>query len=81
MINTEFEQFIRVAKVTQNLLFEMSYIWEQMQFNDTEPKILNFNPSYPFDKSFDDVAWNFLEWVETLEGGENDNNYPVSVND
>ena len=68
MFNIEYEYFKSVAKIASEALNTMSIIWEQMQFNGTEPKGLEFNnKNYPFNDSFDDVASRFTYWLETLE--------------
>lgn len=68
MFNIEFEYFKSVAKIASEALNTMSLIWEQMQFNGTEPQSLTFgNEAYPFEASFDEVSSRFAYWLETLE--------------
>lgn len=68
MFNIEYEYFKSTAKIASEALNTMSLIWEQMQFNGTEPKSLEFdNKAYPFNDSFDDVASRFAYWIESLE--------------
>lgn len=68
MFNIEFEYFKSVAKIASEALNTMSLIWEQMQFNGTEPQSLAFgNEAYPFEESFDEVSSRFAYWLETLE--------------
>ena len=68
MFNIEYEYFKGYAKIAKDALNNMALVWEQMQFNDTEPESLQFgNINYPFDESFDDVVSRFAYWVDTLE--------------
>ena len=41
----------------------MMMIWEQMEF-ETEQPIEKLCEDYPFDKSFDDVVYEFASWVD-----------------
>ena len=61
MFNIEMEYMKSYAKIAAEALYSMSLVWEQMQFNDTEPDILNID--YPFNESFDEVVYNFSEWI------------------
>ena len=56
MFNIEMEYMKSYAKIAAEALYSMSLVWEQMQFNDTEPDILNID--YPFNESFDEVVYN-----------------------
>ena len=68
MFNIEYEYFKGYAKIAKDALNNMALVWEQMQFNDTEPKCLDFdNLDYPFNESFDDVASRFAYWIDSLE--------------
>lgn len=66
MINMEYEYFKSLAKIASEALDTMAILWEQMQYNGTEPDTLDFPESYPFDKSFDDIAEAFNYWVGDL---------------
>ena len=61
MFNIEMEYMKSYAKIASEALNSMALVWEQMQFNDTEPSYLSEN--YPLDKSFDEFAFEFSEWV------------------
>ena len=61
MFNIEMEYMKSYAQIAINALNSMSLVWEQMQFNDTEPSILSKN--YPLNKSFDEFVFDFSEWV------------------
>ena len=70
MSDTKFEKFRKIANNIAVEMSIMSYLWEQMQFDDEEPGVLGFsNEDYPFEKSFDDVASGFWVWVESLNDG------------
>lgn len=62
MFNIEMEYMKSYAKIASEALMSMALVWEQMQFNETEPEFLAEN--YPLDKSFDEFAFEFLSWVE-----------------
>lgn len=61
MFNIEMEYMKSYAKIASEALNSMALVWEQMQFNDTEPSCLAEN--YPLDKSFDEFAFEFSEWI------------------
>ena len=61
MFNIEMEYMKSYAKIANETLSAMSLVWEQMQFNNTEPEYLAEN--YPFDKSFDEFVSEFSQWV------------------
>lgn len=67
MFNIEMEYFKGYAKIAKEALNNMSLVWEQMQYNGTEPKALDFPNNYPFNKSFDEVVSDFSYWIESLE--------------
>ena len=62
MFNIEMEYMKSYAEIASKALMAMALVWEQMQFNETEPEESAEN--YPFDKSFDEFAFEFLSWVE-----------------
>ena len=61
MFNIEMEYMKSYAKIASEALNSMAVVWEQMQFNDTEPSILW--EDYPIEKSFDEFAFDFSEWI------------------
>ena len=61
MFNIEMEYMKSYAKIASEAINSMALVWEQMQFNGTEPSILS--EDYPIDKSFDEFAFEFSEWV------------------
>lgn len=61
MFNIEMEYMKAYAKIASEAIMAMALVWEQMQFNKTEPEILAEN--YPLDKSFDEFAFEFSEWI------------------
>ena len=63
MFNIEMEYMKSYAKIASEALMSMALVWEQMQFNETEPEFLAEN--YPLDKSFDEFAFEFSEWVSS----------------
>lgn len=63
MFNIEMEYMKSYAKIASEALMSMALVWEQMEFKTDEP-IKEFWDCYPFDKSFDEVATEFLFWVE-----------------
>lgn len=68
MFNIEYEYFKGYARIAKEAINNMALVWEQMQFNNTEPNALQFNNNdYPFGISFDDVASRFSYWIDSLE--------------
>lgn len=63
MFNIEMEYMKSYAKIASEAINSMALVWEQMQFNDTEPSCLAVD--YPIDKSFDEFAFEFSEWVSS----------------
>ena len=63
MFNVEMEYMKSYAKIASEAINSMALVWEQMQFNDTEPSCLA--KDYPIDKSFDEFAFEFSEWVSS----------------
>lgn len=61
MFNIEMEYLKSYAKIAGEALSSMALVWEQMQFNNTEPSILA--EDYPIDKSFDEFVFEFNEWI------------------
>ena len=62
MFNIEMEYMKSYSKIASEAITAMALVWEQMQFNNTEPSCLA--EDYPIDKSFDEFAFEFLSWVE-----------------
>lgn len=63
MFNIEMEYMKSLGKIASESLITMAMIWEQMEFKTDEP-IDELCENYPFDKSFDEVAIDFLFWFE-----------------
>ena len=63
MFNINMEYMKSVGKIASESLATMAMIWEQMEFETEEP-IEILCRDYPFDKSFDEVAAEFMFWVE-----------------
>ena len=63
MFNIEMEYMKSLGKIASESLMTMAMIWEQMEFKTDEP-IDKLCENYPFDKSFDEVAIDFLFWIE-----------------
>lgn len=63
MWNERMEYMKSVGKITSEALMTMAMLWEQMEF-ETENPIDELCNNYPFKKSFDEVATEFLFWVE-----------------
>lgn len=61
MSNIEMEYMKAYANIASEAITAMALVWEQMQFNKTEPEILAEN--YPLDKSFDEFAFEFSQWI------------------
>ena len=53
-----------VGRIAINALNTMAMLWEQMEF-ETEQPIEKLCEDYPFDKSFDDVVYEFASWVDS----------------
>lgn len=63
MWNERMEYMKSVGKIASEALMTMAMLWEQMEF-ETENPIDELCNNYPFEKSFDEVATEFLFWVE-----------------
>ena len=63
MWNERMEYMKSVGKIASEALMTMAMLWEQMEF-ETENTIDELCNNYPFEKSFDEVATEFLFWVE-----------------
>ena len=63
MFNIEMEYMKSYAKIASEAINSMALVWEQMQFNGTEPSYLA--EDYPINKSFDEFAFEFSEWVSS----------------
>ena len=63
MWNERMEYMKSVGKIASEALMTMAMLWEQMEF-ETENPIDELYNNYPFEKSFDEVASEFLFWVE-----------------
>ena len=63
MFNINMEYMKSVGKIASEALTTMAMLWEQMEF-ETENPIDELCNNYPFEKSFDEVATEFLFWVE-----------------
>lgn len=63
MWNERMEYMKSVGKIASEALITMAMLWEQMEF-ETENPIDELYNNYPFEKSFDEVATEFLFWVE-----------------
>lgn len=64
MFDINMEYMKSVGKIASQSLMTMMMIWEQMEF-ETEQPIEKLCEDYPFDKSFDDVVYEFASWVDS----------------
>lgn len=64
MFNINMEYMKSYAKIASEALISMAIVWEQLEFENGDDPIEIFNDYYPFEKSFDEVASEFLFWVE-----------------
>jgi hypothetical protein len=61
MFNKEIEYMKAYAKIANEALISMAFLWEQMNITNTNPDYLD--KDYPFDKSFDEFVFEFSEWI------------------
>ena len=61
MFDIEMEYMKSYAKIASEAINSIALVWEQMQFNETEPEILA--EDYPLDKLFDEFAFEFSQWI------------------
>lgn len=61
-MNTK-EELIKKLQQFRESAYQLSYAWEQHEFQHTDSSLLTEN--YPFNMSFDELALEISQWVET----------------
>lgn len=64
MWNERMDYMKTVSKIAVNALIMMSELWE-IEEGETKEQISELCNNYPFEKSFDEVVYEFSEWVNT----------------